>query len=312
MITIILPNGNPTIYEGASHKETVTAISRESADVAVSFNLCDFQCPYIEPAFAESGVIVDEHKNDFTRLLIQLSLTTDTAIIKIIKCENGVDVEKATIVDNTFGTFFVPSFFPDNLKIGFEANWNAIFNAFGHGDYKFTVDTVLIGVASTTTSWIYSLQEFSEEAASDTVLIKSEQARDGIIEGGIDYTGFNWINTLRIFGTFGQANPTLEKDHYQTQGRLDRQIRDKITTNYTLETELIPFEVISPFIYDNLLANSISIMNYDLFGFLPLYKFIDVVPEEIEEPTYFPRNTNGKFTITFSDKLKVPVKSNFN
>ena len=86
MITIILPNPTPSIYEGASHKETVTAITRVEAEIPVGFNLCDFQCPYIEPTFAESGAIVDEFKNDITRLLIQLSLVTDTAIIKIIKC----------------------------------------------------------------------------------------------------------------------------------------------------------------------------------------------------------------------------------
>jgi len=171
MITVILPNGNPTSYEGASHKEDVEAITREEADVDVSFNLCDFQCPYIEPAFSEVGAIVDEHKNDITPMLFILSLVTDTVTLKLIKCENGADVVKATIIednliiDDTLGTFLPQSSFASNLKIGFIADWNLIFNAFGTGKYRFTADKVLIGQPIATTSWTYNLQVFTERDA---------------------------------------------------------------------------------------------------------------------------------------------------
>lgn len=310
MITNILPNPTPSDYEGSSHKETVTAISREQLENASSFNLCDFQCPYVEPAFSENGAIVDDYKNDVTPFLEQISLVSDTVVFKLFKCENGVDVLKATLNDNTFGLYFPPADFPDQLKFGFTVDWNLVFNGLGHGTYFITTDRVKIGVASSLRSWHYALEEFSEIAAGDTILISANKS--GIIEGGIDYSNFTWVDRLRIYGTFGNPSPTLNKTHYVTQGRRDKQVRDSISTSYTLETELVPFEVIGPFIYDTLLANDINIMTYVNFAFLTKFKFFQVVVDEIDEPTYYERNTNGKFTFTFSDRVKIPVKTNFN
>lgn len=309
MITTILPNSNPTDYEGASHKEDFNVISRDQIQPAISFNLCDFQCPFEEPKFAEIGAVTELYKNDKTDLLFTLSLVTDTITIKLFKCEDGAEVEQATITDDTLGTYFAPAFFPDSLKVGFFADWNLIITAFGPGKYFFKADRVIIGQASTVETWKYNLQEFSEEAANDTIKITS--VKTGCIEGGIDYSGFIWTSEVRFNGTFGRPEPKLEKDHYQTQGRYDIQLRDKINTTYVIETELLPYEAIKPFIYDSLLANNIFITTYELQGFLPPYVLFNVVPEEIDGPTYFERNTNGKFSFVFKDKFNRPVKTNF-
>ncbi len=312
MITTILPNTNPTSYIGASHKEDVVTISREEIENASSFNLCDFQCPYVEPAFSEAGAIVDSYKNDTTPFLQQISLVTDTVVFKLFKCENGLDVDlEIDLDDNTYGIYSPPA--PASpLRYGFIVDWNLVFNDIdlGHGTYFIKTERILIGIASELRSWHYTLQLFSEIAAGETVLITANQR--GTIEGGIDYEGAEWINILRIYGTFGSPAQTLNKTHYANQGRRDKQVKDSISTTYTLETELMPHEVIAPFIYDSMLANDTSIMSYDNFGFLPKYSFFRVVVDEIEEPTYYPRNTNGKFTFKFSDRVKTPVKTNFN
>ena len=308
MITNILTNVTPSDYEGASHKETVTTITREQIENAASFNLCDFQCPYVEPAFSENGAIVDGYKNDVTQFLQQLSLTSDTVVFKLFKCENGVDVEKATLNNNDYGTYYVQSYFPDQLKFGFEVDWNKVFNLLGTGTYFITTDRVLIGVSSSLRSWQYAVQEFSEIGAGDTILIS--ETKEGIIQGGIDYNGFAWVNRLRIYGTFGDIDPKLDKIHYANQGRSQRQVSASSLTSYTLETELVPYEVIAPFLYDTLLQNNIDIMVYTLFSFLPKFKFYEVVADEIEKPSFYERNTNGKFTFIFSDREKTPVITN--
>ena len=132
MIITIGTNGNPTNLEGASHKEDFNVITRESLE-QTSFNFCDLKCPYAEPKFSEAGAIVDNYKNDKTDLLITIAQAADTVTFKIFKCEDGEEVLKATISDNTYGTYFAPSYFPDQLKYGFLADWNLIYNAFDHG-----------------------------------------------------------------------------------------------------------------------------------------------------------------------------------
>lgn len=311
MIVTFLPNTNPTDYEGGAHKEDITMLTRPKDSIPVQFNICDFQCPYEEPKFAQGGTenLLD-YKNDSTDLLFQLTLVTDTVTLKLFKCENGEEIEKATITDNTYGAYFDQSAFPDNLKIGFFADWNLIFNAFGPGRYFFTADRVIISVAQNQDrTWFYDLQQFDEIAADDTIRIDANQT--GFIDGGIDYSGFNWISQIRYRGIFGKPIPKIEKDHYQTQGRSDRQVRDIVRTVYNMETELVPYEAIFSFLYDKFMSTNMFITTYELRGFLPLYQPINVVPEEIEDPTYFERNTNGKFNFTFIDKFHGPVKTNF-
>ena len=193
--------------------------------------------------------------------------------------------------------------------IGFEADWNKIFNLEGPGTYYFTSDFVVIGQPFSKRTWFYALEEYSDIAADNTQVIES--FKSGQITGGIDYRGFDWRSTIRLRGTFGEFTPELQKDHFETTGRLDQQNRDSLSFTYALATELVTYEVITPFIKDSLLSNNMFIRTYELQGFLPTLKRINVVPEEIEKPDYFERNTNGVFVFIFSDKLKEPVKNNF-
>lgn len=310
MIKTIGTNTNPTNFEGASHTEDFSVTLRQETEIGVSFNLCDYECAYEELKFSESGPFVDDYKNDFTDLLFQLSLTTDTIVIELWECLASGDVLRATITDDTYGIYFAPSFFPDQKKVGFLASWNKIYNAFGEGKYYFKSNRTLIGQADSLQTWNYKLQEFSEEAADNTVKIISY--KNGVIARGVDYTGFTWRSEIRFKGVFGRPVETLEQKHYQTQDRIDKQNRDKITTVYSMETELTPYKVINPFVKDGLLANNMYITPYSIQAYLPTYKQINVAVNEIEEPTYYEQNTNRKNVISFRDKVGVPVKTNFN
>ena len=305
MIVTILTNGTPTNYDGASHKEDITVISRNEAEATAPFNVCELQCPYVEPKFSELGAITDELKNDKTDLILRKSINTDTIVYKLYKCEAGVNTEKATLDNNTYGNYYSEDGF-----VAFVADWNLIYNAFGHGRYYFLIERNILGQSlDDITSWFYDLELYSEEAANDTVRIES--IKSGCIEGGFNYLGLTWESQIRFRGTFGRPTQSLEKDHYVTQGRKDEQIRDSILTTYLMQLELVPYDVITPFIKDTLLANDMFITSYSYDGFIKPYLKFNVVPEEPQDPTYFERNENGVFEFTFTDKFKTPVKSNF-
>ena len=309
MIVTILPNTNPTSYEGASHKEDIVVVSRNEQVIEAPFNVCDQQCPYVEPKFSESGAITKSIKNDKTDLLQNLSITTDTVVYKLFKCEDGENIEKATLNNSTYGTYFPASFFPDQLKIGFLADWNKIFNTLGHGRYYFVIERVIFGqILTDLTSWFYDLELYSDQAANDTVRI--EASKSGCIEGGFDYSGFTWFTEIRFRGMFGRPTRNLNKDHFLTQQRRDEQIIDSMIKTYSMQIELVPTEVITPFLDDTIMANDIFITSYSFDAFLTPYVKFNVVTEEPQDPEYFDRNINGLFEITFKDKFARPVKSN--
>ena len=106
MITIIGTNPRPTNYEGASHKEDVVVLNRPEIEEKTGFNICKYQCAYVEPVFSEQGAIVDDYKNDVTdKLFDKLVNPIDTVVITLMKCDvtGGDDIEVSILNDNTYG-----------------------------------------------------------------------------------------------------------------------------------------------------------------------------------------------------------------
>lgn len=310
MIRIFNPNPRPTVRIGESSKEDFIFASRPTAAISVSFDICDWVLKFCEPKFAEVGTKTanDKHRNDKTELLFQLSSPSDTVELKLFKCEDGEEVEKATITDDTYGEFFDSTFFPDELKVGFIADWNLIINAFGTGQYFFESDVVILNQADDNRTWFYWLEPWDEIAANDTVRIQSFQR--GPIDGGIDYTGFKWESEIRLRGKFNWTNSPLTKDHYQSEDRQDIQNRDRTVAEYTLSLFSIPYGPLRQILLDKNLANDTIIQSYELRGVLPLYEEFNVTPDS---PGPIERLEDSNFVdieITYVDKSVKPVKTN--
>jgi len=309
-ITKQLGDSNAHIANGLTTKQDVSVITRSDLDELIpkSFDLSLFQCDYVETVFSEfGGVVVDQYKNDKTDLLFGLTLITDTVVIKLFK--DGIFLPLATLNNNLYGTFFPPSFFPDQLKVGFLADWNFIFDDFGPGLYHFTAERVIIGETSTKISHDFRLKLFREEVADNTIRVVTKQT--GVIEGGFNYEGFEWEGHIRLYGFFGNPEYELIDESLITTGRVKTQIQIKVKTVYTLNLKLHPSSIMVPFIKDRLLANEMTITGYGLFDYLERYKGIPVYPEGIPESNYFERNSNGKFVIAFTDKKQTPIKRRF-
>ena len=307
MIVRYLTNTTPIVTNGLATTLNSTVITRaDDVDEPTpfdTFNINDYDCSFKELVVADP-VDTTPLKNDKTSFLFSISLPSDTVELKLFKdC-----VEVADLNDNTYGNYFPSSFFPGQSKIGYILNWRDILATFGAGCYQVKADRVIINQNSTVESHLYDLKPYNEFITEGTVklLIFSQ----GYIEGGVDYSGFEWEQSIRVRGKFWNPQATFETDNYQDSERNINQIQDEITTDYTLELEPIPVNIAKPLIYDRILGNRILIYDYNLFNFERYIDF-EVYPKEIVDSVFHNRTGKGKFTFRFTDKKKNIIKRNF-
>jgi len=302
---------NPLISSGLTTKKDVEVVTRADLNdlIPKAFDLCLYESEYIEMAFSESGGIVDDYKNDKTDLLFGLSLTTDTLLLKLFKVEGNNEVEKATITDDTLGTFFPNTVFPDQKKIGFLADWNLIQDAFGVGIYFFQFTRTIIGVTGDPqNSHKFNLAIYEDQRADPTIRVRTRQF--GVIEGGFNFD-LEWIGHVRLYGKFDMIDYEDIIENHITSGRRVEQDQEKVKIFYAMTLTLHPASVLKPLIKDRLLANDIFITPYGVFNFEEPYREIPVAKEGKEEVKFYEMNTMARFTINFTDKVQVPIKRNF-
>jgi len=290
MITTEETNNSPMTFTGGVFKKDVDVIGRVNTDIPISFNFVTGECDYRELAFGKVGG--ESFENDKSAFLFEKSIAADTITIKLFKNE----LEIATINDDTYGTFF--STFPtQNLKVGFLLEWEKVLNLEGAGCYKIMADVVIINQSDALESICYDLKPFTEEAANNTVVIKSFQ--NGNIEGGIDYTGMNWEQRIRVRGNFKKLPRVYTVENYRDTNQKIEQIQHGVEKFFSLRTKLLPSQVSNPLMDDTFLGNSVFISDYDLFA---NERFIDlqVYPIEPEDEVYPAEQTKGFHNIKLS------------
>ena len=268
---------------------------------------CDFQqCEYIQKVFAEVGG--EDYKNDFSAFLFKRIVASDTVVIKLFK--NGNEI--ATITDNTYGTYingFSSGNAEQQLYVGFKLEWENVYNLHGHGKYQVKADQVILNTTSTEESIKFLLKGYSDLAANGTVVIDTVQ-NGNIMSSKFDYTELLWEQSYRINGKFGGKTPILTTDTYETESYERKQIQDSVINEWTLETKLLPNLISNVINYDNILANSIFITDYNIMN-EEIFRNIPVYPQEISKSNSFSGNTDRKFTYTFIDRTDDNRKRNF-
>ena len=300
MIVEILNNTTPDTYDGVIGTIDISVIKppAEFRDCPAINDLC-----YEELAFYKSAG--ETWENDSATVLIELFLVADDNTFKLFKG----DVLKATITDNTLGTFIPIGGYPTQLfKTSFKADWLLIQAAFGAGVYHIESDQTILNQNNQISTHNYRVTEFTESKARDTVVIKTIQ--NGIIEGGIDYTGMEFEQQIRIVGDISGAERTLEVDRYLSQNLTLEQIQEKVIKNYTIKTRLLPTNIASPLLDDKVMANSIKITNYGFFEF-DCHLDLEVVLEEFTESLYFSKTKDGSFELNFTARIQDLRKRNF-
>jgi hypothetical protein len=302
MITIHLENTSPLVDgEGLAIKKDCISLVKQQP---IFEGYCECACEYNELVFAKVGG--EAYENDKTSLLFAKLISTDSIVMKLYKDGLLVDILNA----NTYGTYY-HSFTANALYVGYLIEWEKVFDLEGGGEYQVKIEKTILGQLTEIWTHKYSLREFSVEKAHDTVMIETWQTGN-IISSEFDYTGLlpsGWYASQRIRGRFGNKTPKITVDNYMNKDYKLLQIQDKITNEWSFETELIPISASSLLIYDQLLANTIRISDYNIYSEEVNYN-IEVSVSEISEKKMYSKNKNSKFLIKFTDRLLNIIKHN--
>lgn len=269
----------------------------------VIFCPCDFRCDFEEKVFASDEG--DGIQNDITDFLFQKITASDTIVIQIVR--NNIVL--ATINDDTYGAYY-DGFDAQSLYVGWLADWTAIFNAFSGGRFQIRVTSTILGETTVFNSRYFRLNTFDILEANNTVKIETLQ-NGNIANNQFDFTGLlpgGWPTSIRLFGSFGNMRPELERDIFQDSSYREVQNRDKVNRQYKLNANLVPESVYNRLATVDLLANEVFITSYDVLQELKYEKY-PVVPEGFSEPRY-DNLGNTHFEIDFSDRQKNIIKTN--
>ena len=300
MIIQQVPNFRPQNETGQAGK--IKALTKAIPNVPLDpYCLCDLglkECNYIEPAFYGGA---NEYENDYTSFFINKVDENDTIKFYLINVENEEETELVEIEQALFGEYF------DNETFtGVRVDFNLLHSSFNDlHKVKFKIKQVVFGTEIIEESHEFELIRWSLERANGTVRI--ETVNSGRIESGNNYSSYNWKRSVRLQGFFGRETPTINTDNYQDGERRIKQIQDSIRNEYTLETELIPNKIFKGLIFNDMLANEIFVSDYNLKN--ANYKGLPVYPVSIAS-SYYEKNENGSYEITFTDRRQNIVKRN--
>lgn len=305
-MAIIIQLTNPTPM---AFTEFSCALQTESVTIPVGkpeldFCFCDFECDFTELVLADLSDL-DEYKNDRTSVLIDLPDASLSFTIDLVNASTGV---VTPLIDATYGSYYaLGSIAGHPTKGGYLLDWNKVATLLGFGVYYIEQEQTLFTGTVTEKTYNFRLQPYTEVRANRTV--KIESVHNGCIEGGIDYTGMNWLRSIRIPGKFGNLVPRIETDNYVSTNRKIIQIQDQVVNEYTLFTRRVPEAVLIPLVQDKILANEIFITDYNLDSFEDIRQK-EVVALEITDTVYNSGSKKAKYNIRFEEKLQNLIKRN--
>lgn len=266
----------------------------------LDFCYCDYDCDYKATVLAGSN----DYETDRTDFLIEIpDLIGGSFEIYLQNVLTGVET---VVIDNTYGTYFSLGYVPTNPdKGGYLFNWALVRDALGFGRYKVRIVQNFFGDSIETISNEFRLIPYSVEMANNTV--KIETVQNGCIQGGIDYTGLNWVSSVRLNGYFYEITPRTEVENFVSTDRSVKRIQETTVLRYQLDTKLASIETIGPLKNDKLMADSILITDYNVRSFEDLRQ-IKVVRTDFEGFNTFRDSRKGVFSITFDEKKQDKIK----
>jgi len=301
-------------------------LTKAAVDGTVSDNLTGgnpFGDGYIDDCrfkFKVFGGGIADNQNDFTSLLVELNDASDPYLMQLIRCNpDGTETVVGAGLDSVSGdddTWGMPydlgniSGYP--LRIGYKWDWNMIFGlgapSGGAGVYFIRTTITTLGSQSISETRCYDLKQFSFDLADKTVRI--DWTQNGNIFSGIDYTGMNWEQSVRLKAIVRERE-VLEVDEYLDADRNLKQVQDQITYDYPFKTiGLIPIDV-RKLLRDMILANDITLVDFNKSNNIEILTDIDARAKEIEDTEDYPNNSGKAFNCVFTKRQQNDIKRNF-
>lgn len=264
----------------------------------------------------------DEFKNDCPSFIIMQSEYITSITLKLEKKEAGVWVEKTTISDQTFGSFFDYGFFDNNLfekALGFKPTWSTILTTYGAGCYRFkTEEATIVASPSEINNYspVYTLKQYTPELADKTFRIEwFNNSTLGVSErdprkqdfknigavAGVDARG--WQQCIRLKGVFWyqESEYLLENTRYES-GRLEK-YRQEQTPIYKLRILPVGAYIHNLLRTQALMSDDIYITDYNSTG-IDIYKQKHVELRSGYPPNWFINNSSkASVELEFNQKI---------
>jgi len=252
-------------------------------------------CCDIYNVFAQT-VKTDEWKNDVTSAWAKLNESTDTATFSLKK--DGVALSNYTLVVKNFDTE------KEQYSKYVTINWSEVLSLEGAGCYTLEVSSVLSGTPFTTVWGIYNLQPYSTFLAKNQIRLKAVFNQFHTIED-IDFTNSNVVDTLRVFGMFGNRKPNFAIDNLINQKREVKNVIREQINNYELLTDPVKSNYTSKLIDLYLLSETdLYITDHIDFNHVQTYKDFNVIVEDSPEVDYKNLSNLASVKCVVSDKVR--------
>ena len=282
-------NGS-AIYLNYRKKEDFNVVKLPSGLQPEDRGLIECCCAYDVYADLTSN---DSWKNDVKGVYLKRSISGDTATFKILDCQNNVLTNLGTVLN-----------FPnDPLTKGFVYDWKQYLQTYGAGVYTIKIEYSISGITDTLIVGAFNLQQYSLEKLDDTIRIKS-LFNSYSMEEEIDFTGSNFVDTVRSAGYFGLMQPNVEVNNLINKGRKMVKTTREYVKSYELTCEPLT-SCESPLILKHLLnEDGCFISDYNVSNHSYLYNdFPVIVSGEIN--CEYPSNARlMRLKATLNDQIK--------
>lgn len=302
MITTTLSNGTPMPLRGFATMAIGNiligqkfATEEDKAFIA--------ECCYVNLVLAGGS---ESYQNDRTSFLFKADTPTDTINFFLEKETAGVYNEVAVLDGSTYGIPFGLGALNNPLLVGFELIWAIVLIILGEGNYRIRTDRILTTGSDSIFSINYHLKTYSPELADNTIWIEWNQ--NGQIIDGLDYTGLNWYQAIRLPGFFGERQTEFEEEIWKDINYSITQIRNELKFIHKCEIGVIP-SCVGDILFNLLQANTILITDYNIknYDYNILQKSVRLAG--IDE-TKYDNNRQAVYNLTFSDRKDNHIKIN--
>jgi len=279
------------------------------------------ECCFILPLFGNSDfgnpLLFDEFKQDETSFFRPYDPNTiDSVELVIQKCENGIFVDKHTIIDNEFGIFkdlgdeIINGFSLVSLK---NINWSKILLDFKAGEFRIKTNENSIFSSEPVQndfSFIFDLKEFTANRADKTVFFKV--SNDGSMGDRIDprkriVFPLGWEDGIRLPGEFGFDHRDYTKTFHRFESGKKVFSESTGTKKFTFKGKPITEEARKFFANELMMADLVEITDYNKNNANTHIK-TPVHGDGEFSPTYSPNTIKAFFDVEFTDAFDNNIK----
>lgn len=270
-------------------------------------------CCFELPVLAKSGG--DNFTNDQSSVIFFYDGAFITASMTLQKYENGAFVDKVSLNNNTYGTFFAFGFEVNDLGenlMGYLIDWESVLldPTLGQGTYRVkTLETTVFGAPQLEQfSIAFCLKTYTIYQANLTV--RFDWYNTGVIgdpdndERIRDYGTLSYLNQMRLpESIFGNDTDETERSSVRYQNGQEVWLQDNTVEVYTFKSGRYPDYIHKILRYDMMKADIIKVSNYDNDAH-NLHNDHKIVPRSNYEPNYIRGTKLSSVELTFEQEFR--------